>query len=109
MKLRLDNENLRLRISPEEHETFLKKGLLSLSVRFSPNPALPLQCRLHRSLDQHAIRADFFQGEIDVYLPDALAECWAAEPGLSLEGFQQNDEAKLRIRIEVDGACRHDR
>ena len=130
MKLRLEDNTLRLRLSAAEVQTFAATGRVQAATHLGPGPSQQLSYALERSdvlaaddaspapvgaglpppepeiIEAAGLR--YTPGRITVLVPAALAEEWTTttRAGFSAEilVFESN---KLRILVEKDLDCRH--
>ena len=117
MKLRLEDNTLRLRLSEAEVQTFAATGHVAAATHFSPNPGQQLSYALERRAaptPAHEMTGPemptlrYAPGQITVLVPAALADEWT---GTSRNGFSGEisitETQKLRILVEKDLDCRH--
>ncbi|WP_375416494.1 DUF7009 family protein [uncultured Hymenobacter sp.] len=116
MKLRLEDNTLRLRLSGPEVETFAATGRIATDTRLGPGPGQLLSYALERTAPKiptppagpEAIEADtaglrYAPGQITVLVPAPLADKWTStsQTGFSAE-IIVSETAKLRILVEKD-------
>ncbi|AIZ62603.1 hypothetical protein PK28_00935 [Hymenobacter sp. DG25B] len=110
MKLRLEDNTLRLRLSPEEISDFSRLGRLQTVVPLGP---LATDC-LTYTLERDAATPGSTPGiryegaTIRVLLPAALSDSWTSTEAVSLEGqVEVLANQVLRILVEKDLGCKH--
>ncbi|ALD22291.1 DUF7009 family protein [Hymenobacter sp. DG25A] len=110
MKLRLEDNTLRLRLSPEEVTEFSRLGRLQTVVPLGP---LATDC-LTYTLERDAASPGRTPGisyegaRIRVLLPAPLADQWTSTEAVSLEGqVEVLANQVLRILVEKDLGCKH--
>jgi hypothetical protein len=118
MKLRLEDNTLRLRLSSAEVQTFATSGRIATATHFGPAPEQQLSYALERAAPGEfarlsAIEAEnagpetpalrYAPGRITVLVPAALADDWTStnRTGFSAE-IIVSETAKLRILVEKD-------
>ena len=99
MKLRLQGNSLRLRLTRSEVERFRDTGMVAESVDFGGGEALGY--RLESRPEPGPVRAGFRQGTVIVSVPMEAARAWAGsdEVGISAQS------GPLTISIEKDFRC----
>lgn len=110
MKLRIEDNTLRLRLSAEEVMAFQQQGLLETVVRLGLTSADRLVYALQR--DETAVgtmpSVAYAAGRITVRLPAALADTWTTTDEVSLRGFSEvADNQQVHILVEKDLGCSH--
>ncbi len=120
MKLRLEDNTLRLRLSEAEVQTFAATGHVAAATQFGPTPPQQLSYALERTETApfggpHPEKAElatatlrYAPGQITVLVPAALADEWT---GTGRNGFSGeivvSETVKLRILVEKDLDCHH--
>ena len=113
MKLRLEADSLRLRLSEEEVGEFARTGHLTTVVRLAPGAAGLLTYALQRTPDDstaaaQGLRVAYLPGSLTVLVPDSVARRWTASDAISLSADVGNAETLgLRILVEKDLGCKH--
>jgi hypothetical protein len=108
MKLRIQGNSLRLRLSEEEVQQFAQTGRLEAGVAFGPDPSQTLHYVLVRREAIAGITADFTGHAITVYIPESAAAAWIDNADASLSGVVENGSAQgLKILVEKDMDCQH--
>jgi uncharacterized protein DUF7009 len=100
MKLRVQGNSIRLRLSQREVALFGEAGRVEDRVEFGAGNALVYA--LERS-DDAATQAEFHGGVIRVLLPQAVAREWVSSDQVGVEGAQ----GRLSIVVEKDFKCLH--
>ena len=108
MKLRIQGNSLRLRLSEAELQQFGQTGRVAEDVVFGPQPNQTFHYLLMRSPDHAVVSATFLANTVAVYVPIAVADHWINSEHNALEGHLDNGlEEGLKILIEKDLDCRH--
>lgn len=110
MKLRIEDDTLRLRLSAPEVREFAETGRVAAVVHFGAGPQQQLTYALER--DAHpqaaAVWARYEAGGLTVLVPAATADAWTTT---EQNGFASNlpvaGAPALRILVEKDLDCRH--
>lgn len=111
MKLRIEDDTLRLRLSEAEVQEFAATGRVTAAVHFGASAGQQLTYSLERLAAADApaaVRVRYAPGALAVLVPGALADAWA---GTDQNGFSEHvalaDARQLRILVEKDLDCRH--
>ena len=113
MKLRLEADSLRLRLSEEEVGEFARTGHLTTTLRLASGAAGLLTYALQRTPDDstaaaQGLRVAYLPGSLTVLVPDSVARRWTASDEISLSADVGNAETLgLRILVEKDLGCKH--
>ena len=109
MKLRLEDNTLRLRLSAEEVTAFGHAGRLHTVVPLGPSSADVLTYILERTMATGSeLRLAYTPGHITVLVPAALADEWMATETISLRGsYPVAGNQVLHILVEKDLGCKH--
>ena len=99
MKLRMLGSSVRLRLTPEEVETFGRGGRLR-SVACFPNGAVFVYALSITAGD--VLTARFEDDCIEVQVPRPLAESWAHSEEIAMSGEQPTTGGTFRILVEKD-------
>ena len=107
MKLRIEDDTLRLRLSDAEVREFAATGRVVAAVHFGAAAGQQLTYALERA-DASAVGVLYAPGALTVQVPRALADAWTttAQNGFS-EHVALADARQLRILVEKDLDCRH--
>ena len=110
MKLRLEDNTLRLRLSPEEITDFRRAGHLETVVPLGLAPTDRLTYALLRdeAAAGPAPSVSYAAGRVLVHLPAPLADAWLSSDQVSLRGSALvADNQMLHILVEKDLGCKH--
>ncbi|GAB2940764.1 hypothetical protein GCM10027048_01440 [Hymenobacter coalescens] len=113
MKLRIEDNSLRLRLSEEEVARFAAAGRLATAVPLAPGPEGQLTYALQQTDDDstaaaQTLRVAYSPGALSVLVPATLAQAWLQPDQVSLVGtVDVADGQHLRILVEKDLGCRH--
>ncbi|TGE21346.1 hypothetical protein E5K00_13735 [Hymenobacter aquaticus] len=107
MKLRIEDNSLRLRLSEAEVRQFAETGRVAATVALGPTAADRLTYALERA-ESAEFRISHGAGAITVKVPAALARHWTSsdQNGLSATLLVAPDQP-LKILVEKDLDCRH--
>ncbi|MDQ2793920.1 MAG: hypothetical protein M3Y12_07930 [Bacteroidota bacterium] len=115
MKLRIEDDTLRLRLSQGELDEFAETGRVEGAVHFGLSPAQRLTYALERGSeraqtmpDEEPVQIHYEPGALTVLVPFTLAKTWVET---DQNGFSHNlplaENQHLRILVEKDLDCRH--
>jgi hypothetical protein len=113
MKLRIEDDTLRLRLSESEVQEFAQTGRVEAAVHFGPEQQLTYALERGSELPDTLPRAEPVQvhyepGTITVLVPFAIAKEWVQT---DQNGFSHDvpmaENQQLRILVEKDLDCRH--
>ncbi|MBC6699855.1 DUF7009 family protein [Hymenobacter puniceus] len=108
MKLRLEDNTLRLRLDPPEIVDFAQHGRLETVVPLGLLASEQLRYSLERTADASALTLQHQAGHIRVLLPADLADAWTSTSQVSLRGsLNVTDNQVLYILVEKDLGCKH--
>lgn len=99
MKLRLQGNSLRLRLTRSEVEKLRHEGEVSETSRFRSGAGMTY--RLLNAAAAEGVQADLAQATISVSVPPAAVELWAASDEVGIYG----QDGELSIAIEKDFRC----
>jgi hypothetical protein len=99
MKLRLQGNSVRLRLTRSEVERLRDTGIVEESVNFCGGEVLVY--RLHSRTEPGPVQAGFRQGTLTVSVPMDAAQAWAASKEVGV--YAQS--GALAISIEKDFRC----
>lgn len=104
MKLRIQGDSVRMRITRPELERMQNDGGISETVNFGPDRKLDY--RITASDDAAALRAEFSSGGIVISIPRPTFDQWAGTDEISIRGEQPvAGDQSLKILVEKDYAC----
>lgn len=107
MKIRIQGNSIRLRLSQSEVAKFQETGSVSDSISFGDNAGTTLAYSLERT-GLPEMSATFSNNQISVFVPTELASIWAAsEQEVGMEHLQKpaSNDIPLRILVEKDFKC----
>lgn len=115
MKLRIEDDTLRLRLSDAEVAEFAETGQVTGAVHFGPGPDQQLSYALERGSEPaqtlpaaEPVQVHYQAGALTVLVPFALAKTWVQT---DQNGFSHDvplaQNQRLRILVEKDLDCRH--
>lgn len=110
MKLRLEDNTLRLRLSPEEVAEFGRQGRLETVVPLGLHQHDRLVYTLERdeAVVGTAPVVRYAAGALAIQLPAALSDQWTSTAEISLRGTTDvADNQVLHILVEKDLGCKH--
>jgi hypothetical protein len=108
MKLRIQGNNLRLRLSEAEVQQFAQTGRVEEAVALGPGEDQTLHYVLARREAVAGITVDFTGNAVMVGIPASVAAAWTDNADTDLSGVVDNGTAAgLQVRIEQDQDCRH--
>ena len=110
MKLRIEDNTIRLRVSPEEVVTFQQTGRLETTVPLGPAVSDRFIYALQR--DETATDSvpsiSYTSGRIVVRLPALVADSWSSSEEIGIRGTMEVTENQVvDILIEKDLPCKH--
>jgi hypothetical protein len=106
MKLRIQGNSLRLRLSQSEVSQFSKTGFVEDSVQFAPGVSFAYTLESSSSIP--APRASFQNGWLKFQVPAAVGMEWFTTDRVSISADQPLESGKLlSILIEKDFQCLH--
>lgn len=107
MKLRIQGDSVRLRLSRSEVEVFAAVGRVADAVHFGSRHTLTYVLKIDLC---DAMHADFGDGTLTVFVPQTWAQTWASSDRVGFEESQAMDEGRtLRLLVEKDFDCLHKR
>lgn len=101
MKLRIQENSLRLRLTQKEVAGLRDCGLVECEIRFSPDRAL--RYSVASSPDVTAVSVHYEGDSVSVVLPRAVANAWAESDSVTIEG----SDSGVEILVEKDFQCLH--
>ena len=115
MKLRIEDDTLRLRLSEDEVQEFARTGRVVSTVHFGAGAEQQLSYAIERGsepaetmIGAEPVQVHYSPGAITVLVPFALAKSWTET---SQGGFSHDvplaENQRLRILVEKDLECRH--
>ena len=108
MKLRIQGNSLRFRLSQSEVAVLDSKGRLEESVQITPAASDVFIYALETSSQSKEVRAWQSDRKMGVILPKQLVRSWASTDQVGIEQIQPvGAGAHLRIAVEKDFDCLH--
>jgi hypothetical protein len=108
MKLRIQGNSLRLRLSEAEVQQFAQTGRVAEAVAFGPGPDQTLQYVLAQREGLAAITVEYSGNTVTVCIPEVVAAAWIGNVAAGLSGSVDNGTEKgLKILVEQDQHCSH--
>ncbi len=106
MKLRIQGNTLRLRLTQPEIDAFRRQGAVQETIRFQPGERLVYSLETSETVSD--LRVRYHHGRITVLLPAARVAGWidTDQVGLSGEQVIEGDQV-LTILVEKDFQCLH--
>jgi hypothetical protein len=106
MKLRIQGNSLRLRLSQSEVAQFSKTGFVEDSIQFAPGASLSYTIETASALE--APLATFQDHWLRVQVPASAARDWYTTDRVAISSDQPiGDEKALSVLIEKDFQCLH--
>jgi hypothetical protein len=111
MKLRLEENSLRLRVSENEVQQFAATGQLAYTIVFGPAPGQTLRYSLERLPDAApatVVQVRYDAGALAVEVPAAIARNWTDTENIGFKAQVLVAEGQeLRIVVEKDLDSHH--
>lgn len=108
MKLRIQGNSLRMRVSEVEVTQFSQAGQIAESIAFGPAADQIFSYVLLNAPDYEQLQVSFTPNKVTVYIPEKTANDWVSSDLNGMEGFINNGTEKgLKILIEKDLDCLH--
>ena len=105
VKLRLQRNSLRLRVSPSELDRFAESGRLEETIYFGPGTGSQLTYILARGSGQ-SIEIESVPGHVTVLLPSEAARTWSTTGQVGIAGdVDLGIRGTLSVLVEKDFAC----
>jgi hypothetical protein len=106
MKLRINENSLRLRVSRSELERFQSGERIEQTVHFAAAPEAKLTYALESALQSAPVKIRYESNEVTVVLSEARARIWGVEGEVGVYDTLDIDSAgSLDIIVEKDFAC----
>ena len=107
MKLRIDGDSVRLRLTPSEVRQLAEAGRVDDSLHLAPGAALTYGLR---AADVPALGARWDGTALTVLVPSDWIPAWAEGDGVGFDGAQEaGGGRRLAILVEKDFECLHKR
>lgn len=101
MKLRMEGNNIRLRLKKSDIEKLKKEGIIGETVAFSDH--LYFYYKLKTNQHDQEINATFVNNAVQITLPLSIANTWMNTDQV---GIQYTLDSGLNILIEKDFPCK---
>jgi hypothetical protein len=101
MKLRIQDNSLRLRLTQKEVARLGTEGAVESAIRFSEHHVLRYSVLISRDAGSVSVRYD--GGTICVSLPEKIAGQWVKNADVTMEGL----DSGVQILVEKDFQCLH--
>jgi|HubBroStandDraft_5_1064220.scaffolds.fasta_scaffold711849_1 hypothetical protein len=106
VKLRIQGNSIRLRISKSELTRFVEAGQLQETIYFGTEPGSELAYILARDSVRHRLDVEASAGQVKVIVPAEMARTWAETDQVGMAGtVDLGVRGKLSILVEKDFAC----
>jgi hypothetical protein len=103
LKLRIQNNSIRFRLTRKEVDALRDTGRVSAAVSFADGSCLEYSIETSTLTGQ--LRANYSAGGLAVQIPQATARQWAVTDEVSITGAQPLENGELAILVEKDFAC----
>lgn len=103
MKLRIQDNSIRLRLTRKEVDALRDDGRVSAAVSFPDGASLEYSVETSTLTGQP--RASYSPDGLVVQIPQAAARHWAVTEEVSITGAQPLENGQLSILVEKDFAC----
>jgi hypothetical protein len=103
VKLRIQGNSVRFRLTRSEVDALGADGSVSASVTFPDGASLLYSVETSSMTGQP--RAQYSSNRLVVQVPEAVARQWAATEQVSITGAQVLKDGELSILVEKDFAC----
>jgi hypothetical protein len=101
MKLRIQDNSLRLRLTQKEVARLGDQGSVESAIRFSADHVLNYSVSVMAGTDNVCVRYE--DDSICVFLPEKTARAWARNDEVAIEAL----DSGVRILVEKDFQCLH--
>ena len=103
MKLRIQDNSIRFRLTRREVDALRDDGRVSAAVCFPDGASLEYSVETSNLTGQP--RASYSPASLVVQIPQAAARHWAATEEVSITGAEALESGQLSILVEKDFAC----
>lgn len=105
MKIRIQGNSIRLRLSQSDVKHFAETGVVEDRIQFGLSPGESLVYRLEQGNDRQ-FSASFSHNQIRVQVPADAGADWAATEQVGMESeIPLDGNTRLRILVEKDFKC----
>ncbi len=105
MKLRIQGNSLRLRITPSDMTRLLANGRIEETICFGSEPNASLTYALEHNTRANAMSVRYTPREVTVILPTADAQQWAGGQDVGIYADAPTSQGPLSLAVEKDFAC----
>ncbi len=105
MKLRIQGNSLRLRLTPSEMTRLLATGRIEETICFGSAPNASLTYALEHNARATAMSVRYTPHEVTVVLSSAAAQQWAAGQDVGVYADAPTTQGPLSLAVEKDFAC----
>lgn len=106
MKIRLQGNSIRFRVTRSEVQTLAEKGLLLEETHLGPGADQCFSYALETKDDIDSLRADIRNARITMYIPAADAKTWPSDQRVGFERtVQLTPDTSLFLLLEKDFVC----
>jgi hypothetical protein len=106
VKLRLQGNSLRLRVSPSELDRFVESGRLEETIYFGTGMGSLLTYVLAQGSSGQSIEVESVPGHVTVLLPSEAARTWSTTGEVGIAGeVDLGIRGTLSVLVEKDFAC----
>ena len=106
MKLRIQGNSVRLRLTQSEVAAFGEDGHVEVRTRFRPGEYLIYTLKATDIVKSLSVR--YSESRINVLVPTAVAKAWVETDQVGMEDTQRIDDREaLTILVEKDFKCLH--
>jgi hypothetical protein len=105
MKLRINGNSLRLRVSPSEMTRLIQSGRIDETVHFGSEEGAKLTYALEHTSRVQAMMVRYEPQQVTVVVSSGDAKRWAAGEDVGLYGESASSHGPLELAIEKDFAC----
>lgn len=105
MKLRIQGNSLRLRITPSEMTRLLETGRIDDTIHFAAGENAHLTYALEHAPDAPALHVRYSPHEVAVVLSSEECRRWAKSGEVGIYGATPTAGGPLEIAVEKDFAC----
>jgi len=105
MKLRINGDSLRLRVSPSEMARLLDTGRIEETIHFAREDDARLTYALEHAATAQDIGLRYRPHEAAVVLSSSRARRWAESDEVGISGHLMAGERRIELLVEKDFAC----
>jgi hypothetical protein len=106
MKLRIQGNSLRLRVSQSDMTRLLEQEWIAETIRFAPETEAHLTYALEHERAEREIAVRYAEGRVTVVLSTEAARRWAGSDDIGIYGeAETGGDEPLKLLVEKDFAC----